>query len=70
MGPGHWTPEEDQRLDTLTEALGIRLRELLREELGGTYGVDVNGDLERRPVPMHETDVRFTCAPENADRLL
>jgi zinc protease len=69
-GPRRWSREEEQRLDTLTEALAIRLRELLREDLGGTYGVDVGGDLERRPVPMFETEVRFTCAPENADRLL
>ncbi len=69
-GDRKWTRQEEQRLDTLTEALAIRLRELLREELGGTYGVDVNGQIDRRPAPLFETDIRFTCAPENVDRLV
>jgi zinc protease len=69
-GAQRWSREEEQRLDTVTEALALRLREVLREELGGTYGVEVTGELDRRPAPFYRTDVRFTCAPENVDRLL
>ena len=63
-GEQRWSREEEQRLDTVTEALALRLREVLREELGGTYGVEVNGQLDRRPAALYRTDVRFTCAPE------
>jgi zinc protease len=65
-----WSREEAQKLETVTEALALRLREILREELGGTYGVEVSGQLERRPAPLYRTDVHFTCAPENVDRLV
>ncbi len=69
-GPQAFSREQEQRLDTVTEALAMRLREILREELGGTYGVDVEGAIERRPVPYFLTDVRFACAPENVARMV
>jgi zinc protease len=67
--PARWTREEEHRLDSLTEALSIRLREVLREDLGGTYGVRVSADLSRRPVQRGRTDVNFSCSPENATKL-
>ena len=67
--PQRWSREEEQRLDSLTEAVSIRLREVLREDLGGTYGVRVGGSLSRRPVPYYRTDVNFSCSPDNVGKL-
>jgi zinc protease len=43
---------------------------VLREDLGGTYGVGVDGDFNRRPQSYAQTDIRFTCAPDNVDKLM
>ena len=54
--------------DLLGRILDQRLRLKLREELGGTYGVDVG---LARLLPTHEANVRihFVCDPERAEEL-
>jgi zinc protease len=42
---------------------------VLREDLGGTYGVQVGGGLSRRPVEYYRTDVNFSCSPDNVAKL-
>jgi zinc protease len=41
-GSERWTREEDHLLESLIEALGIRLREVLREGMSGVYNVGVS----------------------------
>ena len=43
-GSAPWTREESHLLSSLASVLVIRLREVLREDLGATYGVGVSGD--------------------------
>ena len=51
------------------DVLQMRLRDMLREELGGTYSVGVNHS-DTAPYPGYgTTSVRFGSSPENADRL-
>jgi zinc protease len=69
-GAQRWTRREDHLLDSLVEALGIRLREVLREGMSGVYNVGVTGDLQRRPREEFQTSVAFGCAPENVDGLV
>ncbi len=69
-GPTRWTREAEHRLTSLSEALSIRLREALREDLGGTYSVSASGYLIRRPRQRYRSEIRFGCAPENVDKLL
>ena len=52
------------------DVLRIRLRELLREDKGGVYGVGVYGELTRRPKQTFSSGVTFTCSPENANDLI
>ncbi|HEX8690971.1 MAG TPA: insulinase family protein [Longimicrobium sp.] len=70
----HGPVEFDRRtvvlLRTLGEALEIRLRERLREDLGGTYGVSVAGSAERDPRPGYRFVVEFGSAPERLDELV
>jgi zinc protease len=60
---------EMHRLRAAGNVLSIRLREILREELGGTYGVSV-GYENSLPLPGYgAVVVQFGSAPENVDTL-
>jgi len=53
----------------LAEVLQTRLREALREELGGTYNVSVGGNAARVPVGQFTVSIDYTAAPARADAL-
>lgn len=60
---------EMHRLRAVSNVLEMRLRDLLREELGGTYGVGVNYS-NTQPQPGYGTvSVVFGSSPENVDLL-
>ena len=60
---------ETHRLRAATSILQMRLREVLREELGGTYSVGVRYS-DTSPQPGYgTTSVQFGSAPDNAERL-
>lgn len=60
---------EDIQLDQLSKVLSIRLREVLREDQGGVYGVGVNGSISRIPYTQFSVSISFSCAPENVEKL-
>ena len=61
---------EMHRARAATSVLEMRLRDLLREELGGTYSVGV-GYTNTQPQPGYGTmSVQFGSAPENAEKLV
>jgi zinc protease len=64
-GDAKWSQEERFALRSAVDVLRIRLRELLREDKGGVYGVGVYGDLSRLPKETFSCGVSFTCSPEN-----
>lgn len=68
-GDTKWSPEAEEDIAMLAEVLGIRLREILREDMSGVYGVFTNGSIERRPKQRYQYFVGFGCSPENADKL-
>ncbi len=49
--------------------LDIRLRESIREALGGTYGISVDGTLQAYPERRYQVDIEFGCAPGTEDTL-
>ena len=60
---------EMHRLRAAANVLSIRLREILREELSGTYGVSVGYD-SSLPLPGYGAVViQFGSAPENVETL-
>lgn len=61
---------DDLQLGQLCKALGIKLREVLREDAGGVYGVGVSGGISREPAPSYSIGIQFGCAPENVDKLV
>ncbi len=60
---------ETHRLQAATTVVENRLREILREQLGGTYSVGV-GYSNTSPVPGYgTTTVQFGSSPENVEKL-
>ncbi len=69
-GPFDYTAENRLGMRVMTGALEIRLRELIREELGGTYGVGVAGGYERDPEARHTVRISFGSDPERGEELV
>ncbi len=61
-----WNKDEEILFDVLTDVLNIKLRESLREDKGGVYGVSVQGDYQRIPSPEYYTLITYNAEPENA----
>jgi zinc protease len=64
-GEASWSLSERTALRAAVNVLNIRLREVLREDKGGVYGVGVYGELNRKPKERFSCTVSFTCSPEN-----
>jgi zinc protease len=58
------------RLNMATNILQIRLREILREEQGGTYSVSVNPAHSQPYLPLGLISIGFGSAPENVDKMV
>jgi zinc protease len=61
---------EETQLNQLCEALAIKLREVLREDQGGVYGVGVRGGINREPINSYSVTISFSCATENVEKLV
>jgi zinc protease len=61
---------EMHRARAAANVLGIRLREILREELGGTYGVSVSYDNSLPMKGYGAMSIRFGSSPDNVDKLI
>ncbi|HEY6088293.1 MAG TPA: insulinase family protein [Gemmatimonadaceae bacterium] len=68
-GPFEYTRQNRYHLSALSELLNIKLREALRENLGGTYGVSVNSGASREPTPAYRFTIGFGSAPERLEAL-
>jgi len=68
-GPFDYTRQNRYQLSALAELLNIKLREALRENLGGTYGVSVNPSASRDPLPSYRFTIGFGSAPERLEAL-
>jgi zinc protease len=62
--------EKDESLiRAVSEGLTIKLIENLREEQGGVYGTSANAFIRKYPYASYQVTIRFTCAPENVQKL-
>jgi len=62
--------EERHLLASMVDALEIRLREVLREDLGGTYGVGVSFSASPREPHEYSVEISFGAAPARLDSLV
>lgn len=65
-----YTRENRHALQTLSDVLSIKLREELRENRGGTYGVRVGANTTGKPYNRYSFTVNFLCDPDRAAELL
>lgn len=69
-GPFDFDNREDRlQIGLMAETFQIKLREILREDLGGTYGVGVRARPSRYPTGSYRLSVSFGCDPERIDEL-
>jgi zinc protease len=69
-GPFTYTPENRTVLRALADYMEIKLTEVLREQLGGTYSPSVNGGGSRVPRQEYTLQITFGSSPENVDKLV
>ncbi len=69
-GPFQYGRENRYTLRSMAEALSIRLREVLREDLGGVYGVGVSATSTDRPDSEYTVTIRFGADPRRVDELI
>ena len=68
-GAAEYSREEFTVVSSMAEILQARLRERLREELGGTYGVGVSGSISYRPDEEYRVAIQFGSDPRRIEEL-
>ena len=68
-GDMEWSSDEALALTVAGEMLGTRLRERVREQLGGTYSIFVNARAERLPDQEYLAQIIFGSDPSRTDEL-
>jgi zinc protease len=65
-----WSQQNKYDFNSMLEVLNIKLREVLREDKGGTYGVNVSGNPTHHPRQEYHISVRWGCNPDRVDELV
>jgi zinc protease len=69
-GPVEYTPANRLAIGVLVDVLDMKLRDVLREDMGGTYGVSVSGGAQRFPEGRYTLSIAFGTAPERLEELV
>ena len=64
-----YSKEKAIKLSALKDTLRIKLRELIREEKSGVYGVSVGASFSRVPYELANIQIAFTCDSKRKDEL-
>jgi zinc protease len=65
-----WGLEQNHELVSLVDLLNIRLREAVREDAGGSYGVGVSSAANKYPQQEYALWISFSCKPERVEELV
>jgi zinc protease len=68
-GPFEWSRENRHDLQSMVSVLRIKLREVLREDKGGVYGVGVSASPIHFPRKEYRITISFGCDPNRVDEL-
>jgi len=69
-GPFAWSPANRVAIRAMADVMENRLRDVLREELGGTYSVNVSPGYTKVPKAEYTLEIDFGCAPDRTDGLV
>jgi len=70
VGDMDWSRKNEHTMESLVDVLDIKLREVLREDKGGTYGVYVNDRVYRIPESHYSINFGFGCNPDRVEELV
>ncbi|MCW8809652.1 MAG: insulinase family protein, partial [Ignavibacteriaceae bacterium] len=70
VGDMNWSRKEEHTMESLVDVLDIKLREVLREDKGGTYGVYAYDQIYRIPTAHYSINFGFGCNPDRVDELV
>ncbi|MFC0080171.1 M16 family metallopeptidase, partial [Flavobacterium procerum] len=69
-GKTEYSKENAMTMYIIGELLSKRFLQTIREEEGGSYGVNVGGNLELIPKPSFSLALTFDCNPEKQEKLM
>jgi zinc protease len=69
-GPFKYEQEQRVAIRAMSEILERKLLETIREDLGGTYGVEVSPSYEKMPNPTYSITVDFGSSPDRTENLI
>ena len=69
-GPFEYTPENSYQMSSMMAYLRIKLREALREDKGGVYGVRMFGGGSKKPREEYSITISFNSDPDKTDELI
>jgi zinc protease len=69
-GPFEYDDPHVLALRTMTRVLESRLFDAIRQELGGTYSITADPDIEKFPRPQYVVRIDWTCDPAQTDALV
>jgi zinc protease len=68
-GESPWSENAHTDLVSLQMYLEMRVREVLREKIGGTYSPRISSNFGRLPFNAYTLSISFECKPSDADKL-
>ena len=70
LSPFEYNRYNQNELNAFMKLLNIKLRETLREDMSGVYGVSASPQMVHYPKSQCRIIVYFSCSPENVDTLV
>jgi zinc protease len=70
VGDMKWSRKNEHTMESLMDVLNIKLREAIREEKGGTYGIQAYHQIYRIPESHYSININFGCNPDRVDELV
>jgi zinc protease len=69
-GPFQYNQVQRVAIRAMAQVLEIRLRESLREDLGGTYSVSASAGYSKQPREEYSITIAFGCSPDRTEELI
>ena len=69
-GPFEYNQTQRVAIRAMSEILGNRLLEVIREELGGTYGISASPGYQKYPKQEYSISINFGSSPDRTDDLI
>ncbi|MEM1121226.1 MAG: insulinase family protein, partial [Bacteroidota bacterium] len=65
-----WSPREVYKFYMAADLLRIKMRESMREDKGGVYGVGVRGNVSKYPTSTYSINISFNSEPDKVEELI